>query len=128
MERSRDWWVQAQADLRHARHALEDGDYEWACFATQQAAEKAVKALFEKRHMEARGHTVFLLLKSLPQDLPAPDEVLDAARALDKFYIPTRYPNSLAQGAPTEFFTRGEAEQAIRHGEAVLQFCADYLR
>jgi len=33
MNRARDWWVQAQADLRHARHALEDGDYKWACFA-----------------------------------------------------------------------------------------------
>lgn len=41
MQRARDWWVQAEADLRHARHALEDEDYEWACFAAQQAAEKA---------------------------------------------------------------------------------------
>jgi HEPN domain-containing protein len=28
MNRYRDWWTQAQADLRHAQHALEDGDYE----------------------------------------------------------------------------------------------------
>jgi len=28
MPRARDWWVQAEADLRHARHALEDEDYE----------------------------------------------------------------------------------------------------
>ena len=39
-----DWWRQAERDLQHARHALEDEDYEWACFAAHQAAEKAVKA------------------------------------------------------------------------------------
>jgi HEPN domain-containing protein len=30
MERSRDWWVQAQADLRHAQNARREGSYEWA--------------------------------------------------------------------------------------------------
>lgn len=25
-----DWFRQAEADLRHARNALEDGDYEWS--------------------------------------------------------------------------------------------------
>jgi HEPN domain-containing protein len=44
-ERSADWMRQAEADLRHARHALEDGDYEWSAFASQQAAEKAIKAV-----------------------------------------------------------------------------------
>jgi HEPN domain-containing protein len=33
MDRARDWWTQAQADLAHARHSLDDQDYEWACFA-----------------------------------------------------------------------------------------------
>ncbi|WP_272487325.1 HEPN domain-containing protein [Rhodothermus marinus] len=41
---------------------------------------------------------------------------------LDKLYIPTRYPNGLLEGAPTEFFTRQEAEHAIRCAEAILRF------
>jgi HEPN domain-containing protein len=44
--RYEDWFRQAQRDINHARNALEDGDYDWACFAAQQAAEKAVEALF----------------------------------------------------------------------------------
>jgi len=36
---------QALKDLSHARLSLENGDFEWACFAAQQAGEKAVKAL-----------------------------------------------------------------------------------
>ncbi|MFV9676511.1 MAG: HEPN domain-containing protein [Methanosarcinales archaeon] len=27
--------------MEHARHALEDGDYEWSCFAALQAAGKS---------------------------------------------------------------------------------------
>jgi HEPN domain-containing protein len=128
VERSRDWWVQAQADLKHARHALEDGDHEWACFAAHQAAEKAVKALFQRHHLEARGHTVSLLLKNLPERVAVSQDLLEVARVLDKFYIPTRYPNSLEQGAPCEFYTRGEAKEAIQHGERLLRFCEDHLR
>lgn len=48
MERSRDWMDQAQGDLEHAQHDLEHGFYEWACFSAQQAAEKAVRAIFQK--------------------------------------------------------------------------------
>ncbi len=41
---------------------------------------------------------------------------------------PTRYPNGLEQGAPTEFYTRKEAEDAIRYSEALLRFCDHLLR
>ena len=47
VSRARDWLRQALRDLEHARRSLEMGDYEWACFASQQAAEKAVKALYQ---------------------------------------------------------------------------------
>lgn len=43
MQRHEDWMRQACRDLKHAEHALEDADYEGACFAAQQAAEKAIK-------------------------------------------------------------------------------------
>lgn len=46
--RHADWFRQAEADLRHARNALEDGDHEWSCFAAQQGAEKALKAVIQK--------------------------------------------------------------------------------
>jgi HEPN domain-containing protein len=33
---------QAEGDLKHAANARKDGDYDWSCFAAQQAAEKAL--------------------------------------------------------------------------------------
>ena len=56
--RVEDWLRQAERDLNHARHALDDGDYEWACFASQQAAEKALKGLVQHLGGNAFGHSI----------------------------------------------------------------------
>ena len=88
--RAADWFRQAEADLEHARHALRDEHFEWACFAAQQAAEKAAKAAHAALGQEAWGHVVTELLEALQPHAPAVDEaLLDRARALDKLYIPT---------------------------------------
>ncbi len=123
-----DWFRQAEADLRHARNSLEDGDFEWSCFAAQQAAEKALKAVFQRLGMDAWGHTVTALIGNLPDAVAQPSETLvNYARILDKHYIPTRYPNGFASGAPTDFYTKEEAQNAIRNAEAILEFCRDQI-
>lgn len=122
-ERSRDWMRQAEADLRHARHALDDGDYDWAAFASHQAAEKAIKAVYQKRHADAWGHMLSVLLGSLPEGAQAGGDLVERAKELDKHYILTRSPNGFERGAPVDFYTRGEAERAIAHAEAILEFC-----
>lgn len=43
------WLKQAEADLKAAKDSLEDRNYEWSCFQSQQSGEKALKAcLYEK--------------------------------------------------------------------------------
>lgn len=126
-ERSSDWFRQAEADLRHAKHALEDGDFEWSAFAAQQSAEKAIKALFQKLHMEAWGHTLSTLLASLPEAVRPQEALIDVAKALDKHYIPTRYPNGFERGAPTDFYTHDEAQRAIVQAGSILDFCRDQI-
>ncbi len=123
-----DWFRQAEADLKHAQHALDTGDYEWSCFAAQQAAEKALKAVYQKQGMEAWGHTVTVLMGSLPAQNRPSGELLDSARILDKHYIPSRYPNGFDSGAPTDFYTREEAEGAIDHASKIVEFCRNQIR
>jgi HEPN domain-containing protein len=126
--RAQDWFRQAEADLAQARDSHRDAHFEWACFAAQQAAEKAAKAAHEVLGQEAWGHVVTELLEALRPHVPAIDaELLDRARALDKLYIPTRYPNGLSGGAPADFYTRAEAERAIADAEAVLEVCRRVL-
>jgi HEPN domain-containing protein len=107
---------------------MRDAHFEWACFAAQQAAEKAAKAAHAALGQEAWGHVVTELLDALrPQTAGIDEALLDRARALDKLYIPTRYPNGLAGGAPADFYTRPEAQRAIADAEAVLAICRAVL-
>jgi HEPN domain-containing protein len=54
--RAGDWFRQAERDLEQATASREDGRHEWACFASQQAAERAVKALHLSLGQDAWGH------------------------------------------------------------------------
>jgi len=58
MNRARDWLAQAVRDLEQAQESRDSGRHEWACFAAQQSAEKAVKALHLHHGQEAWGHVV----------------------------------------------------------------------
>ena len=127
MNRYRDWYRQAEADLRHARSALEDGHYEWSCFAAQQAAEKALKAVFWRHGLDAWGHTLSALIGELPEEVAVPDRLVDLCKSLDKHYILTRYPNGFDTGAPTDFYTEGEAETAVAQSEEIIEFCRSQI-
>jgi len=67
VERSRDWMKQAERDLDNAKFEMSGGFYEWACFLSQQAAEKALKAAYQKLGGEAFGHSVSRLLSNMPE-------------------------------------------------------------
>ena len=55
MQRAEDWFRQALKDLEQANSSRAEGRHDWACFAAQQAAEKAVKALHLRLGQEAGG-------------------------------------------------------------------------
>ena len=127
VERSADWLKQAERDLENAKYELAGGYYEWACFLSQQAAEKAVKAVFQKLGCEAFGHAVAGLLQRLPEEYKPSKDLVDKAKELDKAYIPTRYPNAHPEGAPYEAYTEGEARRLISYAEEIIKFCKDIL-
>jgi len=100
MNHWRDWSNQAERDLAHAKNALDDADFEWSAFASQQSAEKAVNALIFVLGGEPWGHSIAVLLENLPEKNPA--TVMEAGIRLDKHYLPSRYPNGLPAGHPGE--------------------------
>lgn len=123
MERSKDWIAQAENDLEWARHSAKGGFHAQACFAAQQAAEKAAKAVVQAHHGQVRGHSVLKILRELPGGEPVPQELLESAAELDQYYIPTRYPNGFATGSPYEYFSASQSERAVEYAERVVQFC-----
>jgi HEPN domain-containing protein len=118
--RANDWFAQAQRDLEQARSSQAEQRHEWACFAAQQAAEKAVKALHLWLRQEAWGHVVARLLAELP--LTIPEHLVDQGRVLDNFYIPTRYANGHPEGAPFEHYSNLQSTQAIAYASEIIAF------
>lgn len=122
VDRSRDWLAQAQRDLEQAEDSRRAGRHEWACFAAHQAAEKAVKALHLRLGQEAWGHVVARLLRDLPPSVTVPAELIEKARVLDTFYIPTRYPNSHPEGAPFEHYGPVQSAEALQYAGEIVAF------
>jgi len=123
VSRASDWLRQALRDLEHAARSLEYGDFEWACFAACQAAEKAVKALYQRLGAEVWGRSVSRLLENLPEQYRPPRELVDAAKELDRHYVAARYPNSYPEGAPMDYYTEVDARRAVDHARRIIEFC-----
>ena len=121
-QRSSDWLNQAARDLEQAEDSRRAGRHEWACFAAQQAAEKAAKALHLHLGQDARGHVVAKLLRELPAAVSVPAGLVEKAQLLDNFYIPPRYPNSHPEGSPFEHYGPLQSEEAIKYAREILEF------
>ena len=127
VSRVRDWLNQAVRDLEQAEDSRAAARHEWACFAAQQAAEKAVQALHLHLGQEAWGHVVARLLQELPDSLAVPPDLVDKGRVLDNFYIPARYPNSHPQGAPFEHYGTLQSEAATSYAREIIDFARSQM-
>jgi len=117
-----DWLKEAEAELGAARDLLASQHYSWCCFTCQQAAEKALKGALEKLAALAFGHNLNDLRKEVEKHVVVPRNTTEACARLNRFYIPTRYPNAFPSGAPVEQFFEADAQQALQDAEEVLSF------
>lgn len=115
------WLLQARQDLDDARYSFGGRRFNLACFLSQQAGEKAIKALIYAHGEEiVLGHSVAQLLKHALMYDPGMEEILGAG-GLDKYYIPTRYPNGLPGGVPYEAFDEDDASKAIGMAAKIVE-------
>lgn len=127
MNRAADWLKQAERDLVVAANEARGGYHEWAAFAAQQGAEKAVKALVQSLHGAVRGHGIKEMLQQLASKGEVPEAILDAARELDKVYVTSRYPNGFNSGSPSDYFTEKTSRQLIDYGRQILEWCRSQI-
>ena len=120
--RALDWLRQADRDFEQAMDSRHAERHEWSCFAAQQAAEKAVKALHLHAGQKAWGNVIAQLLEELPETVDVPELLVEKGRVLDNFYIPSRYPNGHSTGAPFEHYGPLQSEVAIRHAHEIIEF------
>ena len=82
------WLKQAEKDLNSARNSLGSGDYEWACFQSQQSAEKALKAvLYLRGYRKVLTHSIFELVSEIGRTDRAFMRLTRQAKVLDGVYF-----------------------------------------
>ena len=122
------WLDQAQDDFRWARHLAESGGYNIACFLSQQAAEKALKALLFHLGQElVTGHAVQGLCERAAELMPEIAPKCSHWAFLDGFYLPTRYPDALPGGIPARAYDQDAARNALALAQEVIDFVASRM-
>ena len=113
------WWQQAQGDLETARDNFQTRHYDACAFYSQQAAEKALKALHIHllRQMPPKTHDLHRLVDALP----FPPELQKPIRRLNPSYATARYPDA-ANGVPLEAFDEQIADHHLEDAQRVLQW------
>ena len=123
------WFSQAQDDLRFVEWLLKGAVFfDKGCFISQQAGEKALKACLYatgKRHVI--GHSLFEMVDELSSMAETFKAAADLSRRLDRFYIPTRYPNGLPGGSPFEVYTKKDLDDAYEDLNSLFKICRDFL-
>jgi len=114
------WLRQAKEDLISAEILNREKRFSLSCFLSHQAAEKALKAVWILKDKDPWGHS----LKKLVEDLG--EKFLEGAEKdliyLDKFYIPTRYPNGVPYPLiPEEVYKEEDSRKALKVAEKIIK-------
>ncbi|MEZ0319667.1 MAG: HEPN domain-containing protein [Pyrobaculum sp.] len=114
------WFLKASRFRKSAYRALDEGEYDLACFLAQQAAEFLLKGvLIKEAGARPVTHSLYEMAKRLAQLRGASlgEDVARCAKALEEHYIQARYPD--ARLGPYE---KWEAEQCLECMEAIWRW------
>jgi HEPN domain-containing protein len=130
MRREARLWIEAaKEDLFDANDALRRGRWFRTAFFSQQAVEKALKALFFVVRREEPPHVhivteLYRLLKDAGFVLSP--ELEEQLYIFNKYYTVTRYPDA-ANGLPSEAVDKIEAERAYSLALEVVKIVEEHL-
>ncbi len=118
-------WLQALEDLRTAEVLLEAKRYYASVFFAEQAAEKALKALYMylRKELPPRTHNLLELLEVLGVSSP---DLIDAAMDLTPEYVVTRYPDA-ANGVPAYLYNERMAREHLEKARLIIDYCKRIL-
>lgn len=120
------WQDTAVSNMRSAQREAEAGAHHVAVFLAEQAAQCAVKAVLHGVGATSRalGHGLATLSEALAvetrQALPA--EVHEGMQRLAQAYMPSRYPDALPSGSPSDHFGTVHSAQAIADATTAMAF------
>lgn len=120
------WLTFAQNDLAVAKHLLETFHpmpLEIICYHSQQAAEKAIKAVYLSLELPGglpRKHDLTFLLEQMKHRVHVSDTLLDHADELNSYSVVVRYPNEIQ-------IDERKVDLSIRYAEEIMQWAKSHL-
>ncbi|MEM2964264.1 MAG: HEPN domain-containing protein [Candidatus Bathyarchaeia archaeon] len=109
------WLEQAEHNLKVAEHNFKANFYSDTCFMAEQTAQAALKAfIIYHRRRAIWEHSIQELARICSQYDKDFEEFIEYGKILDRYYIPTRYPDALASPAvPYKTYTEKDAREAL---------------
>jgi HEPN domain-containing protein len=125
---ARRWLQTAEEDLAAARTLHDHEMYAASCFHSQQAGKKSIKAIWFFEDEDPWGQSV-KKLDEFPKkdDFPDLAEVNNFAALLDKYYIPTRYPNGLPDLTPGQVYNQSDAALGLVAAFSFIELCKTWM-
>ena len=119
------WLNRAKEDLLWTEANIKEGIYYGACFTSQQAVEKVLKAylLFKQEKFEKIHDLVKLLDECVIYDKSF-NTFRNKIAKLTFYYIQTRYPDI----SELDKFTKEEADKAFIVAQKIITFVSDKIK
>lgn len=112
MEEVSGWMDKSKRDFSTAETNLREGIYDASAFYSQQAAEKALKALYIRNNKRLwKIHD----LTELGKNLGAPGDIIIVCESLSQHCIATRYPTDAR-------YEKVDAEEAVEQAKTVIEW------
>jgi len=124
------WFDQAMDDYRFVEWVKQENRFfDKGCFIAQQSGEKALKAcLYASGERRVIGHSLFEMVSRLIKITDEFESIEEPCKRLDRFYIPTRYPNGLPGGSPYQVYSTTELHTALVDLKVVVQAAEKFLK
>lgn len=124
MKEMKRWWKQAESDLEAAEKNIKIKLYYVSAFLSQQAVEKALKALaLKEKNKLIKTHNVLRLAKMLN----LPSTLLLKTASLEPVYQETRYPD-VSSKLPSEEFEKKDAIELLNNALEILEWIKNKLK
>lgn len=124
LEAAAQWLELGKSDLAAAKEVGTSERFHLACYLSQQAAEKALKAIYVAHEVKfPLTHSIGELLRGLVGSYPELDEFKDSATLLTLYEATTRYINVDTGFNPLTEFTRKNAADAEQAAGAIVASC-----
>jgi len=117
------WLYFADEDYFSAEIMLKAKIYNKVCFLSQQAIEKELKAYLLNCGKEfKKTHKIIDLLAECTEIEHEFEKFEDEALEIDRYYIPTRYPDAVVGSLPEGLPGKEQAKTALESASRIIKF------